>query len=46
MFKFSSADYPNLPGIYLMKNSEDQVIYVGKAKSLRDRLGQYFRITM
>ena len=42
MFKFNSADYPNLPGIYLMKNSEDQVIYVGKAKSLRDRLGQYF----
>ncbi len=34
--------YPLLPGVYLMKNSADHVIYVGKANSLRLRLKQYF----
>ncbi|MBA3603056.1 MAG: excinuclease ABC subunit UvrC [Parachlamydiaceae bacterium] len=34
--------YPLLPGVYLMKNSTDHVIYVGKANSLRLRLKQYF----
>lgn len=30
------------PGIYLMKNINDEIIYVGKAKSLRKRVRQYF----
>jgi len=35
-------DFPALPGVYLMKDSNGQVIYVGKAKSLKDRLASYY----
>ncbi len=34
---------PQSPGVYLMKDRENNVIYVGKAASLRDRVSQYFR---
>jgi len=34
---------PARPGVYLMKNAQGQVIYVGKAKSLRSRVRSYFR---
>src|SRR6266545_530881 len=34
---------PTAPGVYLMKNRAGQVIYVGKAKHLRNRVRQYFR---
>jgi excinuclease ABC subunit C len=33
---------PASPGVYLYKNSEGEVIYVGKAKSLRHRVSSYF----
>jgi len=33
---------PTDPGVYLYKNAEDQVIYVGKAKNLRARVRSYF----
>jgi excinuclease ABC subunit C len=33
---------PQKPGVYIMKNNEDQVIYVGKAKDLSKRVSQYF----
>jgi excinuclease ABC subunit C len=33
---------PRLPGCYLFKDNRERVIYVGKAKSLRDRVGSYF----
>ena len=33
---------PQLPGVYLMHNKEGVIIYVGKAKSLRNRVSQYF----
>ena len=33
---------PTKPGVYLYKNAEGVVIYVGKAKSLRHRVSQYF----
>ena len=33
---------PQKPGVYIMKNASDAVIYVGKAKSLRSRVRQYF----
>ncbi|WP_078809300.1 excinuclease ABC subunit UvrC [Selenihalanaerobacter shriftii] len=34
---------PNSPGVYLMQNKSGQVIYVGKAKSLRKRVRSYFQ---
>jgi excinuclease ABC subunit C len=34
---------PKTPGVYLMKDSAGTVIYVGKAGSLRDRVGSYFQ---
>ncbi len=33
---------PDSPGVYLMHNSEDTIIYVGKAKVLKNRVRQYF----
>ena len=33
---------PTDPGVYLYKNAEGEVIYVGKAKSLRARVRSYF----
>jgi excinuclease ABC subunit C len=33
---------PTEPGVYLYKNAEDEVIYVGKAKNLRNRVASYF----
>jgi DNA polymerase-3 subunit epsilon len=35
-------DFPNKPGVYLMHDSNGQVIYVGKAKCLKDRLASYY----
>lgn len=34
---------PEVPGVYLMKDSRDNIIYVGKSKNLKSRVGQYFR---
>jgi len=34
---------PADPGVYLYKNAEGEIIYVGKAKNLRSRVGSYFR---
>ena len=34
---------PNKPGVYIMKNKQDEIIYVGKAVSLKNRVRQYFR---
>jgi DNA polymerase III epsilon subunit family exonuclease len=36
------ANIPRLPGVYVMRDASDRVIYVGKAKSLRDRVGSYY----
>ena len=36
---------PMLPGCYLMKNSDGNIIYVGKAKKLKNRVSSYFRGT-
>ena len=35
---------PNRPGVYLMKNRQGQILYVGKAKNLRKRLASYQRV--
>jgi excinuclease ABC subunit C len=34
---------PGEPGVYLMKNSQNVIIYVGKANSLKDRVRSYFQ---
>ena len=34
---------PKEPGVYIMKDAESKIIYIGKAKSLRLRVQQYFR---
>ena len=34
---------PNKPGVYLMKNTLGEIIYVGKAKVLKNRVRQYFQ---
>ena len=35
--------FPQSPGVYLMKNRTAKVVYVGKAKNLRARVRSYFR---
>ena len=35
--------FPTGPGLYLMKDADDKVLYVGKAKNLRSRVGSYFQ---
>ncbi len=43
--KAAAASLPYEPGVYLMKNAENTVIYVGKAKKLKNRVSQYFQDT-
>ena len=40
--KKSVKQFPSLPGVYIMKKEEDQILYVGKAKSLKSRALSYF----
>ncbi len=42
MLKSKLATLPMEPGCYLMKNKYGEVIYVGKAKKLKNRVNQYF----
>lgn len=34
---------PHMPGVYLMKNQSDSIIYVGKSKNLKNRVSSYFQ---
>ena len=43
MIKEKLSLVPNKPGCYLMKNKDGVIIYVGKAKKLKNRLSSYFR---
>ncbi len=36
---------PNKPGCYLMKDKNGIIIYVGKAKNLKNRVNSYFKST-
>ena len=33
---------PLQPGVYIMKNRQGEIIYIGKAKKLKNRVSQYF----
>ena len=33
---------PQVPGVYIMKDSEGSIIYVGKSKKLKNRVTSYF----
>lgn len=37
---------PNNPGVYQFKDSSGEIIYVGKAKNLKNRVGSYFHIKL
>ena len=39
----SVKNLPSNPGVYLMYNKKDEIIYVGKAKNLKNRVSSYFR---
>jgi excinuclease ABC subunit C len=41
--KLKLANLPKSPGVYLMKDRQGKIIYVGKAKSLRSRVSSYFQ---
>lgn len=34
---------PKLPGVYIIRNKDDEIIYIGKAKRLTNRVSQYFK---
>ncbi|MCF2970157.1 excinuclease ABC subunit UvrC [Synechococcus sp. Nb3U1] len=38
-------ELPAEPGVYLMRDATDQILYVGKSKKLRSRVRSYFRFT-
>lgn len=43
--KEKAKTLPYAPGVYLMRDKTDKVIYVGKAKKLKNRVSQYFQDT-
>ena len=43
--KDKALSLPYAPGVYIMRNKDDKVIYVGKAKKLKNRVSQYFQNT-
>ncbi len=40
--KKALLNLPDAPGVYLMKDKNDEIIYIGKAKVLKNRIKQYF----
>ena len=42
-FEYHLKNLPDKPGVYMMKNSLGEVIYVGKAKILKNRVKSYFQ---
>ena len=43
--KKKALSLPYAPGVYIMRDKNDKVIYVGKAKKLKNRVSQYFQDT-
>jgi len=46
MLKEKIKDFPKTPGVYIMRSKEGGVLYVGKALSLKKRVGSYFARTL
>ena len=42
-FEYQLKTLPDAPGVYLMRNHLGEIIYVGKAKILKNRVRQYFK---
>lgn len=42
MFKFDKNKIPKSAGVYIFKNKENKIIYIGKAKNLQKRVSSYF----
>ncbi len=43
--KANIKDFPRQPGVYFMKSKHDEIIYIGKAKNLRERLSTYLNFS-
>ena len=41
-FEQKLKNLPEQPGVYIMRDKSDEIIYVGKAKILKNRVRQYF----
>lgn len=46
MFEINLQDIPTQPGVYTFLDGKNRIIYVGKAKSLRNRLASYFNASV
>lgn len=44
--KEAVKEFPDSPGVYIMKDGVGEIIYIGKATSLRKRVGSYFSRTL
>ncbi len=42
LYRPATGDIPDAPGVYRFRDADDDVVYVGKARSLRSRLNSYF----
>ena len=42
-FKLKLKNLPTNPGVYLFKDKQSKIIYIGKAKNLRNRVRTYFQ---
>ncbi|MFN8943583.1 MAG: GIY-YIG nuclease family protein, partial [Pseudobdellovibrionaceae bacterium] len=43
LLKEKLKEFPVQSGVYLMKSIQDKILYVGKAKNLRNRVRNYFQ---
>ena len=41
-FKEEVKKLPDMPGVYIMKDASGEIIYIGKAKNLKNRVSSYF----